>query len=92
MLHLLDSIQAVLSSNPALAKRLSTTAFVPTKASLAAPASLYDPRNEEMVALLDADTHFPSGPFRKDDKVLRRQACYSCMIIRVKLCAAIALQ
>lgn len=69
MLDLLDGIQDVVSSNPALAERLSATAFVPTDNGLAAPSSLYDPRNEEMVALLDPSTHFPAEPLEKDDEV-----------------------
>lgn len=88
MLHLLDSIQDVMSSDPALVERLSSTAFVTTNAALAAPAALYDPRNEELVALLDADRHFPSGPFRKDDKVL---LCPSSHICRIFVCALLIL-
>ncbi|BDA44284.1 probable Sacsin [Coccomyxa sp. Obi] len=70
MLHLLESIHNVMAQNPALAKQLSVTAFVTTTSALAAPASLYDPRNEDLVALLDKNCHFPSGVFAKDDKVL----------------------
>lgn len=70
MLHLLDSIQDVMAQNPALAKQLCLTAFVTTSSALAAPASLYDPRHEDLVALLDQNCHFPSGVFAKDDKVL----------------------
>ena len=87
MLHLLYSIQDVMSSDPALVERLSYTAFVTTNAALAASAALYDPRNEELVALLDADRHFPSGPFRKDDKVLLCPSSHICRIL-VVLCSS----
>ena len=78
MLQLLDSIQDVAAKNPALARQLSVTAFVTTSSALAAPASLYDPRKEDLVALLDPNCHFPSGVFAKDDKVLPAHV-HSCL-------------
>lgn len=45
-------------------------AFVPTgSAALVAPANLYDPRNTELLALLDKDTSFPTGPFAETQQV-----------------------
>jgi len=85
MLNLLDGIQDVVSSDPALAERLSATAFVPTANGLAAPSSLYDPRNEDMVALLDPSTHFPAEPFGKDDKVICNQ-CFPLPAFSASIC------
>lgn len=82
MLHLLDSIQDMMAQDPALAKQLSVTAFVTTTSAFAAPASLYDPRNEDLVALLDQNCHFPSGVFAKDDKVFSKSTMLACLHFR----------
>ena len=45
--------------------------FVPTTAGpLRAATVLYDPRNEELLALLDAGSAFPAGVFAADEQVL----------------------
>ncbi len=86
MLHLLDSIQDVMAQDPALVKQFSVTAFVTTTSALAAPASLYDPRNEDFVALLDQNCHFPSGVFATDDKVFpTSMSLHACTFIHLCL-------
>ena len=48
----------------------SQVAFVPTTSgSLMAPSALHDPRNADLVALLDAGSAFPAGAFAADTQV-----------------------
>ena len=45
-------------------------AFVPTTSgTLVAPCALHDPRNAELVALLEAGSAFPAGAFANDAQV-----------------------
>lgn len=68
MLDTLKRIPELKEENPELLQQLSQqVAFVPTAAgTLFPPAKLFDPRKEDLRALLDAKTCFPWGPFSED--------------------------
>ncbi|XP_075490038.1 uncharacterized protein LOC142528761 isoform X2 [Primulina tabacum] len=65
MLSILQDLPQLCVEDESFKEILMTFAFVPTvSGDLKRPSSLYDPRNEELCALLEDFDSFPSGKFR----------------------------
>ena len=66
---------------PQLIKALPGIAFVPRPSAagqLAKPCELCDPRNKELIALMDPNVHFPADEFRSTQvqpSTLHKSAC-----------------
>lgn len=69
MLGVLQDLPSMLMSNPQLKAQLSSLAFLPTRqqGQLASPSHLYDPRNQQLLALLDPEKSFPIAPFDTEE-------------------------
>ena len=88
MLNLLQDLHSTLVSNPHLEALLKELAFVPTAGGqLAAPRQLYDPRNDQLQALLDPSKSFPAAPFDSEEvrqalipADLLNARCHSCIL------------
>ncbi|XP_073158695.1 uncharacterized protein [Henckelia pumila] len=66
MLSILQDLPQLCVEDESFKEILTTSAFIPTASGgLKSPASLYDPRNEELCALLEDVDSFPSGKFRE---------------------------
>ncbi|KZV50624.1 sacsin [Dorcoceras hygrometricum] len=64
MLSILQDLPQLCVEDESFKEILMTSAFVPTaNGGLKTPTSLYDPRNEELCALLEHSDSFPSGKF-----------------------------
>lgn len=64
MMSMLEDLPSLLMSNEQLKAQLMNLPFLPTRSgSLAPPRLLYDPRNPQLITLLDADKSFPIAPF-----------------------------
>ncbi|KAK9808692.1 hypothetical protein WJX72_002029 [[Myrmecia] bisecta] len=67
MLDLLHQLSSLLDEDASFAAALRSMCFVPARSGqLQAPETLYDPRNPELVELLDPETSFPEGAFATD--------------------------
>ncbi|XP_050232119.1 uncharacterized protein LOC126680894 [Mercurialis annua] len=68
MLSVLRNLPQLCLEDPAFKDILRNLEFVPTfSGAIKSPAVLYDPRNEELCALLDDSDSFPSGAFQEPD-------------------------
>ncbi|KAL3502258.1 hypothetical protein ACH5RR_036707 [Cinchona calisaya] len=66
MLSILKELPQVCIEDASFRERLRNLEFVPTSSgSLQSPAMLYDPRNEELYALLEDSESFPCGAFQE---------------------------
>ncbi|KAJ8436260.1 hypothetical protein Cgig2_011532 [Carnegiea gigantea] len=68
MLSVLRELPHLCIEDPHFKEALKSIEFVPTsKGAIKCPAALYDPRNEELLALLEDSDLFPSGVFGESD-------------------------
>ncbi|TYH39166.1 hypothetical protein ES332_D12G162000v1 [Gossypium tomentosum] len=66
MLSILENLPQLSIEDASLRDYLRNLEFVPTfTGALKCPSVLYDPRNEELYALLEDSDSFPSGPFQE---------------------------
>ncbi|KAG4170211.1 hypothetical protein ERO13_A12G134051v2 [Gossypium hirsutum] len=66
MLSVLENLPQLSIEDTSLRDYLRNLEFVPTSTgALKCPSVLYDPRNEELYALLEDSDSFPSGPFQE---------------------------
>ncbi|KAL2500792.1 zinc finger protein [Forsythia ovata] len=66
MLSILQELPQLCVEDASFRELLRNLEFVPTSSgSLKCPATLYDPRNEELFALLDDSDTFPCPPFKE---------------------------
>ncbi|KAK8493331.1 hypothetical protein V6N12_000543 [Hibiscus sabdariffa] len=66
MLSILENLPQLSIEDTSLRDYLRNLEFVPTATgALKCPSVLYDPRNEELYALLEDSDYFPSGPFQE---------------------------
>lgn len=64
MLSILKELPQLCTQDASFKEKLSNLDFIPISSGfLKSPATLYDPRNEELYALLDDSDSFPSGAF-----------------------------
>ncbi|XWS54336.1 hypothetical protein CRYUN_Cryun10bG0081200 [Craigia yunnanensis] len=68
MLSILENLPQFSLEDTSLRDYLRNLEFVPTfNGALKCPSVLYDPRNDELYALLEDSDSFPSGPFQEFD-------------------------
>ncbi|XWS39576.1 hypothetical protein CRYUN_Cryun18bG0067100 [Craigia yunnanensis] len=66
MLSILENLPQLSLEDTSLQDYLRNLEFVPTfNGALKIPSVLYDPRNDELYALLEDSNSFPSGPFQE---------------------------
>ncbi|XVE66342.1 hypothetical protein DITRI_Ditri08aG0072500 [Diplodiscus trichospermus] len=66
MLSILENLPQLSLEDTSLRDYLRNLEFVPTfSGALKCPSVLYDPRNDELYALLEDSDSFPSGPFKE---------------------------
>lgn len=71
LVDMLHQLPTILGEDSTMAVHLGSLAFVPTAdGNLQMPRELYDPRNPELVYLLDGRQFFPAGVFGRNEALL----------------------